>query len=288
MSTFYSLLLFVVIAFVLLGPLFFIGQLNFEHSSEVMTATVALGAVFRSNGRNILRSSMMSAIRTVMRTFLRRIIRLVLPILLRLFLPLFRTGKAKGEKQQSLPQAMILGFVALSLSFFGVLMLGSNNMEIYNISPVVSSMLAGTAVFFHFGYLFIIAQYLQVKVTMQTPGDGIFLQAYFTGAGSYLPLTSDMKLEGKGEDCGNCSSWTLSALFATSLLFDLIGMFFSSPMLILWGAQLLLYTFVISFPLPPLEGYSIWKYSKVTWFVLFALIFLSFALNLPQEFHAIL
>ena len=91
---------------------------------------------------------------------------------------------------------MILGFVALSCSFFGVLMLSSNSPEIYNISPVISSILAGSAVLFHFGYLFAIAQYLNVNVTMQTPGDGIFLQAYFTGAGSYLPLTSDMKLDG--------------------------------------------------------------------------------------------
>jgi hypothetical protein len=288
LSTYSSIFLYVIVGTILLGPLFFIGQLDFDTSGEVMTATVALGAIFRSNGRNILRSSMMSAVRTVMRTFLRRLIRLVLPILLRLFLPLFRTGKVKGEKTQSLPQAMILGFVALSCSFFGVLMLSVNNPEIYNISPVISSILAGTAVMFHFGYLFAIAQYLNVKVTMQTPGDGIFLQAYFTGAGSYLPLTSDMKLEGEPDDCGNCSSWTLSALLGTALFMDLIGMLLSSPLLTLWGAQLLLYTFVISFPLPPLEGYAVWKYSKSTWIALFVIVFLSFALNLPQEFHAIL
>lgn len=288
LSTSYSIFIYAFVGVVLLGPLFFIGQLNFDSSGEVMTATVALGAIFRSNGRNILRSSMMSAVRTVMRTFLRRLIRMVLPILLRLFLPLFRTGKNKGEKTQSLAQAMILGFVALSCSFFGVLMLSSNSPEIYNISPVISSILAGSAVLFHFGYLFAIAQYLNVNVTMQTPGDGIFLQAYFTGAGSYLPLTSDMKLDGDPSDCGNCSSWTLSALLGTALFFDLIGILLSSPLLILWGAQLLLYTFVISFPLPPLEGYAVWKYHKFTWLVLFSIIFLAFALNLPQEFHAIL
>jgi len=215
---------------------------------------------------------------------------LVLPILLRLFLPLFRTGKVKKENtnSQSLPQAMILGFVALSLSFFGVVMLKSSNAEIYEISPITSAILAGTTIVFHFGYLYTIAQYLNVKVSMQTPGDGIFLQAYFTGAGSYLPLTSDMKLEGAPQDCGDCSSWTLSALLGTAFFFDLVGMVLSSPLLVLWGAQLLLYTFVISFPLPPLEGYSVWKYSKLTWTVLFVFIFLSFALNLPQEFHAIL
>jgi hypothetical protein len=288
LSTYYSILLYVIVGIILLGPLFFIGQLNFDSSGEVMTATVALGAIFRSNGRNILRSSMMSAVRTVMRTFLRRLIRLALPILLRLFLPLFRTGKVTSEKQQSLPKAMVMGFVALSCSFFGVLMFSSKSPEIYNISPVISSLLAGTAVVFHFSYLFIMAQYLNVKVTMQTPGDGIFLQAYFTGAGSYLPLTSDMKLVGEDSDCGNCSSWTLSALLGTALFFDLIGILLSSPLLILWGAQLLLYTFVISFPLPPLEGYTVWKYSKTTWMALFVIIFLSFALNLPQEFHAIL
>ena len=53
LSTSYSILIYAFVGIVLLGPLFFIGQLNFDSSGEVMTATVALGAIFRSNGRNI-------------------------------------------------------------------------------------------------------------------------------------------------------------------------------------------------------------------------------------------
>ena len=93
---------------------------------ETAAATVALGAVFRSNGRNLLKSTFMSAVRTALRTIIRRIVRMVIPILLRLFLPIMQAklgGRSKQQSKQPVAVALGLGLFALAVSFYGVIAL---------------------------------------------------------------------------------------------------------------------------------------------------------------------
>ena len=118
--------------------------------------------------------------------------------------------------------------------------------------------------------------------------DGILLQAYFTGAQSYLPLASDMELTGKLEDKAKCSNITLLILLGLSLIMDSIGTLLFAPILKIWGAHLLLYVFVISFPLKPLEGSDIFAVSKGMWLLTFLLVLLTFLFNMPEAFYAIL
>ena len=73
-----------------------------------------------------------------------------------------------------------------------------------------------------------------------------------------------------------------------SLIMDSIGVFLAWPILEMWSAQLLLYTFVISFPLRPLEGSDIFVVSKGRWFAVFFMVLLTFLLNMPETFYAIL
>ena len=60
-----------------------------EQGTQAAATTVAIGAVFRSNSRNFLKSTFMSAIRTALRTWIRRLVRLALPILLALLFGAF-------------------------------------------------------------------------------------------------------------------------------------------------------------------------------------------------------
>ena len=88
------------------------------------TATVALGTVLRSNGRNLIWLYFLSAVRTALRAITRRVIRSISPNLLRLFLPAFRTLtsaplRKERQKSQPLPLAMGLGLVVLH-SFYWV------------------------------------------------------------------------------------------------------------------------------------------------------------------------
>lgn len=71
----------------LIAPMFIIQELTHETNevASAATATVALGTIIRSNGRNILKSTFMSAVRTGLRAVTRRLIRTLLPMLLRLF-----------------------------------------------------------------------------------------------------------------------------------------------------------------------------------------------------------
>ena len=254
---------------------------------------MVFATLFRSNGRNILRSSLMSAIRTTIRMISRRVIRALMPFILRIFLPIARTSTSKNPElnsKQPLVLSLAIAFFALFFSFLGVLWLNLLQAPIIlsGLSLGVGATLAASALLFHCLYLFVFGRYLNVSIELQVPADGLLLQAYFTGAGSYLPLASDVVLEGDNKSCTTCSFWCISSLLGTALLFDLLGHWADSPLFVLWGAQLLLYTFVISFPLPPLQGYTLWKGNKFWWMMIFFLIFCSFVLNLPQPFYAIL
>ncbi|MBM75383.1 MAG: hypothetical protein CMK59_08270 [Proteobacteria bacterium] len=294
MSNLASSFLFALAWLVLLTPIFFIGWFEPDAGSgETAVATMVFATIFRSNGRNILRSSLMSAIRTTIRMISRRVIRVLIPFILRVFLPMARTSTSKNpdlDSKQPLFLSLTISFFALFFSFLGVLWLHLLQAPsiLAGLSLGVGAALAGSALLFHYVYLFVFSRYLNVSVDLQVPADGLLLQAYFTGAGSYLPLASDVLVEGDSKNCAVCSFWCISALLGTSLMFDLIGHLWGSPLFVLWGAQILLYTFVVSFPLPPLQGYTLWKGYKLWWVMIFSLIFCSFVLNLPQPFYAIL
>ena len=103
-----------------------------------------------------------------------------------------------------------------------------------------------------------------------------------------MPLASDISVEGSKEQKAKCTAKSLLSLIVISLGFDTLGYLFNIPLLYNWGAHLLLYAFVISFPLAPLDGSDIWHYRKKWWFGIFALIIFSFLLNMPETFYEIL
>ena len=86
-----------------------------------------------------------------------------------------------------------------------------------------------------------------VKTSLRTSLDGMILQAYFTGALSYLPLASDVELKGETANKAKCSTMALLVLLGLSLVLDTFGILLGMVLLEIWAARLLLYTFVISF-----------------------------------------
>ena len=150
------------------------------------------------------------------------------------------------------------------------------------------SILASSTLLIHYGAMAFAALRNDVNISLRTSIDGIILQAYFTGACSYLPLASDVELKGNTENKAKCSAMALVIMLACSLVLDSIGYLLSFPVLEVWSAHILLYVFVISFPLKPLEGSDIFSYRKDWWGALFFGVLLAFLLNIPESFYAIL
>ena len=293
MVVFVSLLLFVL---VVVGPVVFY-RMNYidiatSVSQEAAATTVAVGTIFRSNSRNFLKSTFMSAVRTALRTWIRRLVRLAIPILLRVFLPLLKTKKKKAEAelQQPVWMALSLGFTALWLSFYGVISLHPSISKevLFGFSLGVSATLAASTYLLHALLLWFFAQRNETTLSIKTSLEGVLLQGYFTGALSYLPLASDLSIEGSVENRAKTHLSTLLTLLGGSVVLHMMGEFFMIPLLLCCSTHMLLYCFVISFPLKPLDGNGLFVYRKSLWFVVFLLVMLCFLLNMPEYFYGIL
>ena len=283
----------------LIAPMFVIQEMtqDTEGVASAATATVALGTIIRSNGRNILKSTFMSAVRTGLRSVTRRLIRTMLPMLLRLFLPSMRTSTIQNMDvlEEDFPQPLFvglgLGVLSLTLSFYGVVLwhpfLEANNFAT-GLTLLTLSVLAGFNLVIHYGVMAWAGLKYDVKTSLRTSLDGMILQAYFTGALSYLPLSSDVELKGETLNKAKCSAMALLSLLGISIFMDTVGVLLGWVILEMWAAQLLLYTFVISFPLKPLEGSDIFAGNRLQWGGVFTLVLLTFLLNMPETFYAIL
>jgi hypothetical protein len=291
----------VAIVFVLIfliTPMFLIKSVAFDAETQARdgaaAATVAIGAIFRSNSRTLLRSTLMSALRTALRTITRRVVRSFLSIVVRLFLPVLQSaahGKGRQLSQTKWLWSLILGGITLGLSFTGVVVMSgySDNQELlYGFSLLTSGVMASSALAFHVFLLFWLSRNDTLSVDVQTPMDGVLLQAYFTGALSYLPLSSDITLKGDKSAKGQCAAAAMVALIIVSLFFDTVGILLEFDILRCWGAHLLLYSFVVSFPLKPLSGADVFAYNRVLWTAIFVLNMLCFLLNIPDAFYEIL
>jgi len=263
-------------------------------ASTAIGATVALGALFRAGGRTMLRSTVMSAARTMARALTRRIVRSFLPMALRLFLPSFRSStldSLQGKGSQSFWVALVLGIATLGLSFYGVVHFAEERHAVEmlgGLSLLSMSALACLPLLIHYAMFFLIGRLVGVTVALRTDIDGILLQAYFTGAMSYLPLASDVELEGSTREKAICASGVLFGFVVLYAIFSLAGAWLDNPWMIGLSAQILLYAFVLSFPLPPLDGSDVWAHSRWGWLALFLAILMTFLGRMPESFYAIL
>lgn len=256
-----------------------------------VAATVAIGAMLRTSGQTVLRSTFMSAARTMTRALTRRVVRSFLPMMMRLFLPAFRFSAIEGGAErgrQPLWWSLSLGMLTLGLSFYGVVWVSGDNALLTGMSPFEVSCMATVPLILHFVLFYSIGKLTNVEIELRTDIDGVFLQGYFTGAGSYLPLASDIELEGTTRDKGICAAGVLLGFLVAYVLLEGAGQLIGSAMLVGAAAQVLLYAFVLSFPLPPLDGSDVWAHSRWAWLLIWTATLLTFLGRMPEAFYGIL
>lgn len=275
--------------------------------------TVGIAVIMRATARRLLRGASSNLMRTTAgalgRTSARALTRRLVKFMGRLFFgSVVQQSSADAAAVQagadpddpadhhsalSQAVALALGFVALCVSFRGVLyiagssvvedLLGASGLGMLEVTVLSGVPLLAYAVFHQvFGRLF------DVRATYRTEIDGLLLQAYFTGAGSFLPLTTDVDYAGTERGKRNVATGSILGLFFVHFAFVLTGNWIGSEQLVFLGSMFLIYCFVYCFPIRPLEGHFIWSSSKLLWLCVTLPILVAFLSWLPPVFGEIL
>lgn len=267
-------------------------------------ATVGVAVVLRAIARRLVRTGMRDLLqttvgvvtRTTMRAITRRLARVAVKSQARVFKRMIaaRMGAKKEEKAASTEQALsavFLGFSGLSLSLWGVLRLlepGQLTVIVGDISLPVAALLGALPLLAHA----VLAQHAAwrygAKASFRTGLDGALIQAYFAGAGSYLPLIMDIEYRGTVENRAKASGFVLGGLFGMHLALNLLGRWNGSPYILFASSMFLIYCFVYAFPIKPLEGHYIWRKSKVLWLAGWIPLLITFLFNIPESFNELL
>jgi len=140
-------------------------------------------------------------------------------------------------------------------------------------SPVIW---AGGAIFvlplwFIYGVQLRSAKRRDLVLRHETGIDGGMIQLYFAGAFSFMPLTSDVVVEGDLAQKGRISVIGLLAPVAVSVAlwfaWKLTGE--TNPWILLGADAFLIYPMVQTFPLSPLDGVNVWRWGRARWFGVF-------------------
>lgn len=278
-----------------------------QRASEV---TVGIAVIVRATARrllttaasNILRTTFATFSRAAARTFLRRFIRFfvrtVFGVLVR---DIATTAAGERDKDTSVePQtlrtqvlALTIGFFGLAASFAGVVwVLGPAAYDGVTangqVSMVAASMLAAFPLLVYGAVTIIASRPCGVAIRINTAIDGLLLQGYFTGAGSFLPMTTDVEYDGKPRARMWLAIWVLVGLYVLHVVLGALAAAVDSYALGFASGVALIYCFVYSFPISPLEGYDIWRGSRWIWLLVWIPILLSFLVAVPEAVITIL
>lgn len=261
----------------------------------VLRAT--LRRIFRSASRSLLRTTVSTVTRASARTFTRRMLRLSLRTLFGTFVKQVGDSGESGEisevavegSEQNPWWALSVSFVVLCVSFYVVVAILPEEWS----APITTdrgiplwttSLLAGLPVLL-LGLLAAgAARLAATQVRFSVALDAILLQAYFTGAGSFLPMTTDILFEGGEATRARASTYSLVSLYLLHLLFFVVGAASGIYLVQFFSAMLLIYVFVYAFPIAPMPGYDVWRISKSGWCLLFAPMLYSLLQTFPPEF----
>ena len=122
------------------------------------------------------------------------------------------------------------------------------------------------------------ARRLGVPLRHETGLDGGLIQLYFAGAFSFMPLSSDVVVEGTARERGRVSLAGILTPTAISVLLWLLwklGGETLSPLLLASDA-FLIYPMVQCFPLDPLDGSRLFRWHRGIWLAVFLLVMATF------------
>jgi len=278
-----------------------------ESDVEAAGAAVSVGVLLRALVRRLLRTGSSDVFRTVAgtlfrtsaRTLTRRLVRAASRALGGLLAreAVARVSEKSGvsflEARQSPLVAFTLGFAALALSFWGILQIvGPKEAALVTgqgqLSALTVALLAAVPVLWYGLVAFTAGRWTGVTVNARTALDGLLLQGYFTGAGSFLPMTTDVEYEGEPQQQAWTAGSVLGGMYAAHLLLGALAAASGSFALDFASGMFLIYAFVYVFPIRPLEGHYIWRRSKLAWVGFGVPILASFLLMLPEALTGVL
>jgi hypothetical protein len=251
--------------------------------------------LLRAGVQNLLRTSLGTFTRTAARTVTRRMTRLAIRQMTGLLFASLVRDAAGKEFEPATPRAttiaLVTGFAALWASFRGILLLiGAERAGplLGGLSPAAASAIIAAPMLIHALFTWLAARVSGVEIAFQTQLDGLLLQGYFTGAGAFLPLTTDVEYRGTSAGQARTAALALAGLLGLHIALNLAGRMLSIYPLTFASAAVLMYAFVFAFPLPPLEGHRLWRRSKLLWLAIWAPTLAAFLVNIPEAFSEIL
>jgi hypothetical protein len=310
-----ALIVALVMLVVLFAPMVAIHQYGSATGSAGRAATgeltVGIAVILRATARRLLRGASSGLLRTTIgalgRTSARALTRRSIKFTGRLLFSSVVQASVHEEAHSvgamepsrgSQVLALVSGFVGLCLSFLGILyVVGPEFLDRLGVGSSLTTLevvlLAGSPLLAYAGLHSILGRWFGVRTTYRTEIDGLLLQAYFTGAGSFLPLTTDVEYEGDERGKRSVAAGSILGMFVIHLLLmgggEVAGAGWSgSARLEFAGSMFLVYAFVYCFPIKPLEGYFVWSSSKLQWILVTLPILVAFLTWLPPEFGEIL
>jgi len=279
-------------------------ELESEAPGEI---TVGLVVILRATFRRLLRGFSTNILQTTIGAFGRTSARAVTRRFVKfagrvLFGSILQDSFGRTSNQNKAPKevsvlrqvvSLCIGFVGLCLSFWGILhVIPEEHANIIvtskGLSNIEVAVMAGLPLLFYAFLHKVFGRYFHVKTSYSTEIDGLLLQGYFTGAGSFLPLTTDVEYHGEDKDKCRLAVSALLGMLGFFGIFFLVGSLFHDSSLIFLGSMFLVYSFVYCFPIKPLEGHFIWSYNKLVWLMVTIPILVAFMNCIDQAFGEIL
>ncbi|QDU41235.1 hypothetical protein Mal4_56000 [Maioricimonas rarisocia] len=292
-------------------PLLLVFRYEVEHIVRQIRpgteVTVGIAVILRTTLRRLLRAGTTNVLRTSLGTFSRATSRTVTRRMARtgtrFLYGLLTVGAVRHDRDSEAPSTwwpvwstvvgLILGFVGLAASFAAIItqqdlatrlaLSEGGRYSVLTLSLFAASpLLVYAALSTSFAWLF------RLKIRVHTALDGLLLQAYFSGAGSFLPMTTDIEYIGDDRQRSKIAVCVIVSLYLIHLLLQAMAAPGDATLASLMSSLFLVYCFVYSFPIRPLEGYAIFARSRILWGLLWIPILISFTTTLPDALTNIL
>jgi hypothetical protein len=247
------------------------------------TLTAAIGGV--------MHTTLATAVRAGSRALLQRLVRTtILGILGVLALAAPRAlGLRLGDDRRRRLNALAIGLgaAAMAVSCAGVLVGAGPDLPAEVGRPGVPPLFAAAALaplplLVYVASHAVTSRIWPVSVSYATPLDGVLLQAYFTGAGAFLPMATDIRTVGHPRHCMRAAAAGIGALFVLHLALLAVARSTDTVVPEFASAMALLYAFVFAFPVRPLPGSRVWRESRAVWLAVALPILASFYFLVPD------
>lgn len=292
-------------------PLLFVFRYEVEHivrhSRPGTEVTVGIAVILRTTLRRLLRAGTTNVLRTSLGTFSRAtsrtVTRRMARTVSRFLYGILTVGAVRNERDDQARAAwwpvwssaagLVLGFVGLAASFAVILTQQDEPVRLAlsaggRYSVTMLSLLAATPLLVYAALSTTFARLFGLRVRIHTAVDGLLLQGYFSGAGSFLPMTTDVEYIGDDRQRGRIAVCVIVSLYLIHLLLQAFAATGDSAIASMMSSLFLVYCFVYSFPIRPLEGHAIFARSWVMWGLIWIPILVSFTTMLPEAMVSIL